>query len=60
MKATGSAEATPVTTKLGIVGLRERVEATGGQFSMISAGGSGTTVQALIPCNTSAATGRLA
>ena len=42
--------------RLGILGMRERVEMVGGRFSVQSAPGSGTTIQAQIPFNWSTAT----
>ncbi len=42
------------TNRLGLLGMRERVEMVGGAFSVESAPGKGTTVQALIPLVASA------
>jgi signal transduction histidine kinase len=36
-------------TRLGLIGMRERLEMVGGRFSVESAPGKGTTVQAQIP-----------
>ena len=37
--------------RLGLIGMRERVEMVGGSFSIESAPGKGTTIQAHIPFN---------
>jgi PAS domain S-box-containing protein len=37
------------SNRLGLVGMRERVEMVGGRFSVVSARGRGTTVQAEVP-----------
>jgi PAS domain S-box-containing protein len=37
------------SNRLGLVGMRERVEMVGGRFSVASAPGSGTTIQAEVP-----------
>jgi PAS domain S-box-containing protein len=41
--------ASPVNRRLGLLGMRERVEMVGGRFTIDSARGRGTTVQAEIP-----------
>lgn len=43
--------------RLGVVGMRERVEMVGGDFSVTSAPGKGTTVRADIPCGGKRRTG---
>ena len=42
-------------TRLGLLGMRERLEMVGGEFSIASAPGQGTTVRALIPHGKAAA-----
>lgn len=37
------------SNRLGLVGMRERVEMVGGRFSVVSARGKGTTIQAEVP-----------
>lgn len=41
--------ASPTTQRLGLLGMRERVEMVGGRFTIESARGQGTTIQAEIP-----------
>ena len=45
--------------RLGLLGMRERVEMVGGSFAVESAPGKGTTVQAQIPLSKARAAGRL-
>ena len=40
--------------RMGMLGMRERVEMVGGRFMVESAPGQGTTIQALIPFNNGA------
>ena len=40
--------------RLGLIGMRERVEMVGGQFSIQSTPGKGTTIQAWVPCGSPA------
>jgi PAS domain S-box-containing protein len=42
--------------RLGVTGMRERVEMVGGQFSVESASGAGTTIRAVIPLRLAMAT----
>ncbi|MAT98400.1 MAG: histidine kinase [Anaerolineaceae bacterium] len=42
-------QATAVYERLGLVGMRERVELLGGQFELHSAVGHGTTIRAILP-----------
>ena len=38
--------------RLGLIGMRERVEMVGGQFSVVSTPGTGTTIRAEVPFGT--------
>jgi signal transduction histidine kinase len=36
--------------RLGLLGMRERLEMVGGRFGVESAPGKGTTIEAFVPC----------